>query len=124
MFMENKYQIFLDLDNLTKDVYLKSFMADDYEVIVDENNILFVKKINNKNINLLHEKIVLEVAISIARKYIGNGFIHIDISKEVNDILARIKDENKVKGTDNRITWPLRQAITNAIILKKKNEMK
>ena len=99
-------------------------MADDYEVIVDENNILFVKKINNKNINLLHEKIVLEVAISIARKYIGNGFIHIDISKEVNDILARIKDENKVKGTDNRITWPLRQAITNAIILKKKNEMK
>lgn len=122
--MENKYQIFLDLDNLTKDVYLKSFMADDYEVIVDENNILFVKKINNKNINLLHEKIVLEVAISIARKYIGNGFIHIDISKEVNDILARIKDENKVKGTDNRITWPLRQAITNAIILKKKNEMK
>ena len=122
--MENKYQIFLDLDNLTKDVYLKSFMADDYEVIVDENNILFVKKINNKNINLLHEKIVLEVAISIARKYIGNGFIHIDISKEVNDILARIKDENKVKGTDNRITWPLRQAITNAIILKNKNEMK
>ena len=67
--MENKYEIFINLDHITKDIYIKSFKKENYEIILDEENILFVKKIIDENINKNHEKIVLDVVKSMIKKY-------------------------------------------------------
>lgn len=118
--MENKYELFITIDQLTKDVYEKSFKSKGYEIIYNDDDILFVKKLNSKDINEKKEKIILEVIISMAKKYKANGIVHIDFSNEVNSILDEIKDVETVKGFDNRITWPIRQVFIKAIIEKNK----
>ena len=53
------------------------------------------------------------------------GIIHINLTKEINQILANIANianEDNVKSTDNRISWPIRQAITKALINGKLNK--
>lgn len=120
--MENKYELFINIDQLTQSVYEKSFNSKGYEIIYNDDNILFLKKTNRDNFNKQHEKTVLDVIISIAKKYKTDGIVHIDLSNEVNSILVKIKDEENVRGFDNRITWPIRQAFTKAIISKKDQE--
>ena len=120
--MENKYEIFMNIDHLTQSVYEKSFKSKDYEIIYNEDNILFLKKINSEDYNKQHEKTILNVIISMAKKYNPDGIVHIDLSDEVNSILDKIKDDENVRGFDNRITWPIRQAFTKAIASKKKQE--
>lgn len=120
--MENKYEIFISVDHLAQSVYEKSFKSKDYEIIYNDDNILFLKKINNEDYNKQHEKTVLDVITSMAKKYNPDGIVHIDLSDEVNSILDQIKNDENVRGFDNRITWPIRQAFTKAIISKKKQE--
>ena len=120
--MENKYEIFISVDHLAQSVYEKSFKSKDYEIIYNDDNILFLKKINNENYNKQHEKTVLDGITSMAKKYNPDGIVHIDLSDEVNSILDQIKNDENVRGFDNRITWPIRQAFTKAIISKKKQE--
>ncbi len=120
--MENKYELFISIDQLTQSVYEKSFNSKGYEIIYNDDNILFLKKTNRDDFNKQHEKTVLDVIISIAKKYKTDGIVHIDLSNEVNSILVKIKDEENVRGFDNRITWPIRQAFTKAIISKKDQE--
>lgn len=120
--MENRYELFINIDQLTQSVYEKSFNSKGYEIIYNDDNILFLKKINRDDFNKQHEKTVLDVIISIAKKYKTDGIVHIDLSNEVNSILVKIKDEENVRGFDNRITWPIRQAFTKAIISKKDQE--
>ena len=120
--MENKYELFINIDQLTQSVYEKSYNSKGYEIIYNDDNILFLKKTNRDDFNKQHEKTVLDVIISIAKKYKTDGIVHIDLSNEVNFILVKIKDEENVRGFDNRITWPIRQAFTKAIISKKDQE--
>ena len=120
--MENKYELFINIDQLTQSVYEKSFNSKGYEIIYNDDNILFLKKTNRDDFNKQHEKTVLDVIISIAKKYKTDGIVHIDLSNEVNSILVKNKDEENVRGFDNRITWPIRQAFTKAIISKKDQE--
>lgn len=120
--MENRYELFINIDQLTQSVYEKSFNSKGYEIIYNDDNILFLKKTNRDDFNKQHEKTVLDVIISIAKKYKTDGIVHIDLSNEVNSILVKIKDEENVRGFDNRITWPIRQAFTKAIISKKDQE--
>ena len=120
--MENKYELFINIDHLTQSVYEKSFKSKDYEIIYNDANILFLKKINSEDYNKQHEKTILNVIISMAKKYNPDGIVHIDLSDEVNSILDKIKDDENVRGFDNRITWPIRQAFTKAIASKKKQE--
>ena len=120
--MENRYELFINIDQLTQSVYEKSFNSKGYEIIYNDDNILFLKKTNRDDFNKQHEKTVLDVIISIAKKYKTDGIVHIDLSNEVNFILVKIKDEENVRGFDNRITWPIRQAFTKAIISKKDQE--
>lgn len=120
--MNNKYELFLNIDSLTKSVYENGFNSKGYEIIYKDDNILFVKKVNVQYYNQQHEKIVIDVIVSMAKKYNPDGIVHIDLSDEVNSILDKIKDDENVRGFDNRITWPIRQAFTKAIASKKKQE--
>ena len=120
--MDNKYELFFCVDSLMKSVYVKSFNSKGYEIIYNDDDILFVKKRNVQYYNQQHEKTVIDVIVSIAKKYNPDGIIYIDLSKEVNSILDKINDDGNVRGFDNRITWPIRQAFTKAIASKKKQE--
>ena len=122
--MDNKYELFFCVDSLMKSVYVKSFNSKGYEIIYNDDDILFVKKGNVQYYNQQHEKTVIDVIVSIAKKYNPDGIIYIDLSKEVNSILYKINDDGNVRGFDNRITWPIRQAFTKAISSKKKQETK
>lgn len=122
--MDNKYELFFCVDSLMKSVYVKSFNSKGYEIIYNDDDILFVKKGNVQYYNQQHEKTVIDVIVSIAKKYNPDGIIYIDLSKEVNSILDKINDDENVRGFDNRITWPIRQAFTKAISSKKKQETK
>ena len=113
----------MNLDDITKNVYEKYYNSENYEIILSKNGILFAKKINNADINLKHEKIVLEVIISMAKKYKQDGIIHIDLSHEIDSIMEKIKDDENIRHVDNRISWPIRQAFTKAIVSKKKLEV-
>ena len=113
----------MNLDDITKNVYEKYYGSENYETIFNGNGILFVKKMNNQETNLKHEKIVLEVIISMAKKYKQDGIIHIDLSHEIEYIMEEIKDDENIRHVDNRISWPIRQAFTKAIVSKKKEEV-
>lgn len=117
--MNNKYELFLNIDSLTKSIYEKGFNSKGYEIIYKGDDILFAKKINTQCYNQQHEKIIVDVIVSMAKKYNTDGIVHIDLSDEVNSILDKIKDDENVRGFDNRITWPIRQAFTKAIVSKK-----
>ena len=75
---------------------------------------------NNNDINLEHEKIIIETLAGMAKKYTFSKILYIDLTKDINSILKRIEGEENIRHTDNRITWAIRQAITKAII---KNEL-
>ena len=121
--MKNKYELLMNLDDITKNVYEKYYSSENYETIFNGNGILFVKKMNNQATNFKHEKIVLEVIISMAKKYKQDGIIHIDLSREIESIMEEIKDYENIRHVDNRISWPIRQAFTKAIVAKKKKEV-
>lgn len=118
--MENEYEVIANLNKETKKVYENYYNSENYEILINKDDMILVKKNNNININLEHEKIITRVLESMLKRYSGHGIIYINLTKEFNLILERIKDIPNVRPVDNTITWPLRQAITKAIINKNK----
>ena len=116
--MENEYEIIANLNNETKKIYEKHYNSENYDILLNENDMILAKKNNNIDINLKHEKLISEVLVSMIKKYKGHGLIYINLTKEYNLILKRIKDIPNIKTTNNAITWPLRQAILKALINK------
>lgn len=118
--MENKYILILNADKLTKGVYEKHFKAENYDIIVDENNMFFVKKTANEQTNLKYEKYIIDITISIIRKYKVYKFMYMDLTNRFNDILNKISKEEGVNHIDNRITWSIRQEIVKTLVNSKK----
>lgn len=116
--MENEYEVISNLNKETKHVYEKRYKSDNFELIINEDDVILAKKNNNNNINLEHEKLISTVLVSMLKKYAGQGILYINLTKEFNSILEKIKDIRNVRPSDNTITWPLRQAITKAIVDK------
>ena len=76
------------------------------------------KKEINKEVNIENENKLIELVISIAKKYTDTGMIYINLSEEFNSALANEEfDINK----DVRIRWKIRQEITKAIMNKNKS---
>ena len=119
--MENKYKLLMNLSPELQKVYEKSYKEEKYDILVNEDGIIIAKKENNKDVNVEHEEFVIRVLNSMAKKYKQGGVLYIDISKEINSILKNIKDDKDMIVADQRITWPIRQAITKAIVGKINN---
>ena len=117
--MKNKYELIANLTKETKNVYEKHFLSEGYQLLINEEYTIFAKKEYNKNINLEHEKQIITLIKSMIPKYKANGILFIDLSNEINSILQQIEKEKTIKLTDNKICWPIRQAITKAIATKK-----
>ena len=117
--MKNKYELITNLNKETKKVYENHFLSEGYQLLINETNIIFAKKEYNGNINLEHEKQIVKLIESMISKYKTNGILYIDLSNEMNSILQQIENEKVIKLTDNRICWPIRQAIIKAIASEK-----
>ena len=115
----NKYELISNLTKETKEIYEKHYLSEKYELIVNEDNMILAKKTDNEDINLNHEEIIIKVIKSMIKKYNGYGILYINLTKEINSILDSIKEDTNLRTTDNRISWPIRQAIVKAIADKK-----
>ena len=120
--MEEKYELFMNLAEETHKIYKRALKTEEYEILGEdlERGILFARQGKRE----LNGKII-QLIISMARKYPMSGTLAIDITKEVQEI-CNIIEEDKVfesKGKINgKITWLMRQAITKAIVEKGKKE--
>jgi hypothetical protein len=112
----NKYEIIINLNEQTKKVYEKSYNEEGYELIVNESNLIFAKKIYNKNIDELKEKAVTNLALNMVKKCNIKGLLYIDLTKEINLIMKKIENDDNVDFKNNNLSWSIRQAITKAII--------
>lgn len=118
--MENKYKLLINLSSEMQKVYEKSYKEEKYDLLVNEDGIIIAKKNNDNSINLENEELIIRTVSSMAKKYIQVGFLYIDLTKVINSILNKLEDDGKIRIADKRITWPIRQAITKAIVDKSK----
>lgn len=120
--MENKYLLLINLEKQTKKVYEEKFKKENYNFLLNQDNIILVKKVNNKESNKKSEKnneeLIVRYVESICNKYNNYGFLYIDLTKEINNILKDLEKDGKIRVADQRITWRIRQAITKAILNK------
>ncbi len=118
----NKYELIINIDNETKNVYKRSFVDNGYEIIAEADNLIFARKILDTSINLKNEKMLVDFTLSIAKKYSSHGVLCLDLSNDYNIIMKKIENMDTVKLTDNKIPWYIRQAITRAIVKKSKSD--
>lgn len=118
--MENKYKLLINLSSEMQKIYEKSYKEEKYDLLVNEDGIIIAKKNNDNSINLEHEELIIRTVSSMAKKYTQAGFLYIDLTKVINSILKKLRDDGKIRIADNRITWPIRQEITKAIVDKSK----
>ena len=121
--MENKYEVFVNIEKETKKVYERYYETEGYQFLIKEDAILFVKKQNTDEINSAHEKDLVRLVQSMITKYLHLGTFYLDLSQEINSILRQSVEKTELHLTDNYITWPLRQAITKAISHKNTSQM-
>lgn len=118
--MENKYKLLINLSSEMQKIYEKSYKEEKYDLLVNEDGIIIAKKNNDNSINLEHEELIIRTVSSMAKKYTQAGFLYIDLTKVINSILKKLRDDGKIRIADKRITWPIRQEITKAIVDKSK----
>ena len=54
--MENKYLLLINLEKQTKKIYEEKFKKENYNFLLNQDNIILVKKVNNKESNKKSEK--------------------------------------------------------------------
>ena len=131
--MENKYLLLINLEKQTKKIYEEKFKKENYNFLLNEDNIILVKKEDEKNKEKTKEKTkekikqdvknnseetIVKYIESISRRYNNYGFLYIDLTKEINNILKDLEKDKKIRVADQRITWRIRQAITKTILDK------
>ncbi len=133
--MENKYLLLINLEKQTKKIYEEKFKKENYSFLINKDNIILVKKEVIKNEEKIKgkikqdvknnsEEIIVRYIESISRRYNNYGFLYINLTKEINNILKDLEKHKKIRVADQRITWRIRQAMLKAIVDKEKNKNK
>lgn len=129
--MENKYLLLINLEKQTKKIYEEKFKKENYSFLINKDNIILVKKEdektkekNKQDVKNNSEETIVKYIESISRRYNNYGFLYIDLTKEINNILKDLKKDKKIRVADQRITWRIRQAMVKAIVDKEKNKNK
>lgn len=108
--MKNKYIVVTNLDDFTKKVYEKFFKINNYEIMIDEDNVILVKQGTVDNIEL--EKSIAFFAQSILKKYRSQGILCLDLT----DVFMRfLNSRNKENRKIQDMAFLIRQALTKAI---------
>ncbi len=114
--MGNKYELIINLNTEMKKVYEKYFRDEEYQILVNEDNLIFAKKVNNSNKNFKNEKEIIDFTINMAKRQNANGILYINLDKEINAILNKVGNLDKVDFKSNFISWQIRQAILKSIL--------
>lgn len=129
--MENKYLLLINLEKQTKKIYEEKFKKENYNFLLNEDNIILVKKEdektkekNKQDVKNNSEEIIVRYIESISRRYNNYVFLYINLTKEINNILKDLEKHKKIRVADQRITWRIRQAMLKAIVDKEKNKNK
>lgn len=116
--MENEYKLFLNLKNEMKNIYEKNLKNEEYDILINDNKILFARKVNNKNVNIEHEKQLVKLIESMAKRQNTKGILYINLTAEINSILQRYKNIETINYNDKMVSWPIRQAFTKAMVMR------
>ena len=120
--MENEYKLFLNLKDEMKSIYEKNLKNEEYDILINDDKMLLAKKENDKNINIEHEKQLLKLVESMAKRQSVKGIIYINLTAEINAILQRYKDIETINYNDKMVSWPIRQAFTKAIVIREEKK--
>lgn len=120
--MENEYKLFLNLKDEMKSIYKKNLKNEEYDILINDDKMLLAKKENDKNINIEHEKQLLKLVESMAKRQSVKGIIYINLTAEINSILQRYKDIETINYNDKMVSWPIRQAFTKAIVIREEKK--
>ncbi len=123
--MENEYILIINIQSEAKNVFEKALSEEKYNVLENTDlPILLAKKTADKNINLQLEEKVLKLVINIAKEYIGEKSICIDLTKEVKSIMKKAEEYGEVdkERLGNYASWGIKQAIKDAIINSNEKE--
>lgn len=112
--MENKYELITNLSYEMKKIYEKYFTSEGYEIVVNEDRMIFAKKINDNNIDLKKERAIINVVYAIVKRDTTKGILYMDLSREMNWIMKHTGDSECVDFRQNNVTWAIRQAILKA----------
>ena len=116
--MENEYKLILNVNKEMKTIYEKSLQSDGYEIIENQENLLFARKTNNtEKIDIEKEKKAINFILMVMKKYQNYGILYMDLTKEMSLIM---KEETDDIAKNGQIRWAIRQAITKAIVRKRK----
>lgn len=121
--MKSKYVILINLNTEMKKFYENYYKAEGYEILSNEDTILFVKQPNAEEINKEHETNVVKLVLNMAKSYFHEGVLYIDLTDVINEILQKSEEKEKINLTDNCITLPIRKAIEKSIINKNADMM-
>ena len=120
--MENEYKLFLNLKDEMKSIYEKNLKNEEYDILINDDKMLLAKKENDKNINIEHEKQLLKLVESMAKRQSVKGIIYINLTAEINSILQRYKNIENIDYNDKMVSWPIRQAFTKAIVIREEKK--
>ncbi len=120
--LENKYELIINLNAETKKVYEKYFKDEGYQILVNEENLIFAKKVNNPDNEFKNEKELIDFAINMAKRQNVAGVLYINLDKEMNAILNKVGNLEKVDFKSNFISWQIRQEILKSIIKRYRNK--
>lgn len=115
---KSRYEIIINLDIETKKIYEKYFETEGYQFLANKDNLLFVKKQKERLENIEHENSVVQLILNMVKKYFYVGILYIDLTDEINEILQKSEQMEKLNLTDNYITLPIKKAIEKAILNK------
>ena len=107
-----KYLLLYNMDKLSRDIFLKSYLDYGFEIVSDTNNCILIKK----NSNIIIDE---DIYIKILNSYLKRNKIKSDVNGKIIDLTdAFIYAESK-KGFnkfDNRFEWYIRNTIIKEII--------
>lgn len=121
--MENKYEVIINLDEKMKEIYIKRYEKEEYQIIKNENHILFVKKGNKYLEKEKQEEYLITLALTMITKYPIEGILYISFSEEFNKILEKIEKEEVLDIHHYNIPFFIRTKIVKAISKKHREEV-
>ncbi len=113
--MENEYILIGNVTEELKKLYEKSLAMQGYEMIENQDRLLFARKLHQKMINQEKEKSVLALIVSMARKHKRKEILYMNLTKEMSLIM-------KENMKDNQVQQLIRQKITKSFLDKGEKE--
>ena len=110
-----KFLLIYNMDRLSKDILLKSYLDDGFEIVLDTDNYILIKK----NSNIIIDE---EIYLKILNSYLKRNKLKEDIKGKIIDLTDAFLYAESKKGYDkfdNKFDWYIRNTLIKEIINNK-----